>query len=102
MDEVKNIAFDIILYAGNGKSCSMEAIREAKKGNFQRSEELLKEASEELTKAHKYQIRLIRNDVRGETIPLDMLLIHSQDHLMTAMTVRDLAAEIIELYKTRN
>ncbi|HCW36206.1 MAG TPA: PTS cellobiose transporter subunit IIA, partial [Staphylococcus sp.] len=30
---------------------------------------------------------------------LNLLLIHSQDHLMNAITVKDLANEMIDLYK---
>ena len=33
---------------------------------------------------------------------VDLLMVHGQDHLMNAMTVRDLAVEIIELCKMRH
>jgi len=29
---------------------------------------------------------------------MSLLMIHAQDHLMNAMTVKDLAAEMVELY----
>lgn len=101
MEDINSIAFELILYAGNGRSSSMEAIQEAKKGNFERAEELLKEATKELGKAHKFQTKLIQAEASGESNPVNILLIHAQDHLMTAMTVRDLATEIVEVYKTR-
>lgn len=101
MEDINSIAFELILYAGNGRSSAMEAIQEAKKGNFKRAEELIKEATQELGKAHGFQTKLIQAEAGGESNPVNILLIHAQDHLMTAMTVRDLATEIVELYKIR-
>ncbi|QCX33790.1 PTS lactose/cellobiose transporter subunit IIA [Caloramator sp. E03] len=99
MEDKENVAFELILYAGNGRSNSMEAIQEAKKGNFEMAEKLLKEASIELGKAHEFQTKLIQEEASGKSKALNILLVHAQDHLMTAMAVRDLAIEIVELYK---
>lgn len=98
-DKMNEIAFQIILFAGNGKSSAMEAIQEAKEGNFEGAEAKLKEASAELGKAHGFQTDLLHQEAQGNGQGVNVILVHSQDHLMTAMTVRDLAVEIIELYK---
>jgi PTS system cellobiose-specific IIA component len=37
--------------------------------------------------------------VNGEKVDIPLLLIHAQDHLMTSMTTKDLAIEIVELHK---
>ncbi|MEW4307985.1 PTS lactose/cellobiose transporter subunit IIA [Rossellomorea marisflavi] len=97
--DLTEISFQIILYAGNGKSFAMEAIQEAKRKDFKRADELIVQAGEELAKAHEYQTKLIQQEALGQSNPLNVLLIHSQDHLMTSMTVRDLAVEIIEIYR---
>ncbi|WP_407270249.1 PTS lactose/cellobiose transporter subunit IIA [Radiobacillus sp. PE A8.2] len=101
MDKITEIAFQIILFAGNGKSSAMEAIQEAKEGNFDRADELIKEAGEELAKSHQFQTKLLQEEASGEGQSVNIILVHSQDHLMTAMTVRDLAIEIIEIYRTK-
>jgi PTS system cellobiose-specific IIA component len=101
MEELENVPFELILYAGNGRSYSMEAIQEAKKGNYAEADELIKKASKELGKAHEFQTKLIQSEANGESNPVNILLVHAQDHLMTAMTVRDLATEIVELYKIK-
>ncbi|TFJ92187.1 PTS lactose/cellobiose transporter subunit IIA [Lentibacillus salicampi] len=100
----KNItetAFQIILYAGNGKSNAMEAIQEAKEGNFEKSDELMEAAGEELNKAHDFQTQLLQGEANGDESPLNLMLVHSQDHLMTSMTVRDLAIELVEIYRNK-
>ncbi|WP_203248889.1 PTS lactose/cellobiose transporter subunit IIA [Sporosarcina beigongshangi] len=101
MDKITEIAFQIILNAGNGKSSSMEAIQAAKEKNFAEADRLIEEAGEELGKAHSYQTKLLQKEASGEENPITVMLIHSQDHLMTAMTVRDLAIEIVEIYRNK-
>ncbi|MDK2920315.1 MAG: cellobiose system component [Candidatus Petromonas sp.] len=101
MDNVNDLAFQLILFAGNGRSYAMEAIQEAKKGNFEKAEELIKKAGEEIGQAHKFQTELIHQEAQGQPVAVNILLVHAQDHLMTSMVVRDLANEIIELYRSR-
>ncbi|WP_047982737.1 PTS lactose/cellobiose transporter subunit IIA [Ornithinibacillus contaminans] len=101
MDNITEIAFQIILYAGNGRSSAMEAIQEAKEGNFEEADRKIEEAGEELSKAHGFQTKLLQEEASGEGTNVNVILIHSQDHLMTAMTVRDLAIEIIEIYRNK-
>lgn len=101
MDKMTEIAFQIILYAGNGKSSAMEAIQEAKAGNFEEADKLIETAGEELGEAHSYQTNLLKDEASGEGAAINVILIHSQDHLMTSMTVRDLAIEIIEIYRNK-
>ncbi len=98
-DRLTEIAFQIILYAGNGKSSAMEAIQEAKDGHFETADKKIEEANKELNKAHGYQTELLQNEAQGTGYGLSVILIHSQDHLMTSMTLKDLAVEIIELHK---
>ncbi|MFB4167361.1 PTS lactose/cellobiose transporter subunit IIA [Virgibacillus sp. JSM 102003] len=100
-NNITETAFQIILYAGNGKSNAMEAIQEAKEGNFVRADQLMEDAGEELNKAHEFQTKLLQNEANGDESPLNLMLIHSQDHLMTSMTVRDLAVELVEIYRVK-
>ena len=101
MDKITEIAFQIILKAGNGKSSAMEAIQAAKENDFVEADRLIEEAGEELGRAHSYQTQLLQKEASGEESPITVMLIHSQDHLMTSMTVRDLAIEIVEIYRNK-
>lgn len=101
MDKITEIAFQIILYAGNGRSNAMEAIQEAKEGNFDEADRLIKEAGAEVGKAHGFQTKLLQEEANGDSPSINIILVHSQDHLMTAMTVRDLAIEIIDIHRNK-
>nr|WP_276569533.1 PTS lactose/cellobiose transporter subunit IIA [Lysinibacillus sphaericus] len=89
----------LIVHSGNTKSECMEAIQLAKKGQIQEAKEKIQLANDSLIEAHHSQTALLSQEARGEKVEVSMLLIHAQDHLMNAITFRDLASEMIELYE---
>lgn len=78
---------------------AMTAIDEAKAGHAERSRKLLKQADAKLKQAHQAQTQMLTYEARGEKVDVTLLMVHSQDHLMSAMTIRRLADEIIDLYQ---
>ncbi|GAA0290019.1 PTS system cellobiose-specific IIA component [Gracilibacillus halotolerans] len=97
--EVQLLSFQIILHAGNARSLAMEAIKFAKAYHFEKAYVKIAEAKEALIEAHAEQTKLLQEEVNGQAIDHTLILIHAQDHLMNAMTVRDLATEMIEMYE---
>jgi PTS system cellobiose-specific IIA component len=95
----EEIIMGLIVNGGNARSKSMEAIAMAKEGEIEEAKKLLEEASEYLGKAHESQTQLIQTEAGGTKIELSILMIHAQDHLMNAMTVKDLAGEFIDMYE---
>ncbi|TDL74710.1 PTS lactose/cellobiose transporter subunit IIA [Neobacillus sp. YX16] len=91
--------FTLILHGGNGRSAAMEAIHAAKEQNMDLAREKLKEASDALNKAHHIQTSLIQSEIGGNPTEISLLMIHAQDHLMNAMTVKDLAKEFVDMYE---
>lgn len=91
----------IIVNGGDARSSALKAIQSARKGDLQESDELMARAKESLVKAHGIQTKLIQAEIRGEPTEMSLLLVHAQDHLMNAITVKDLAVEIIEENKKR-
>ncbi|QVI34577.1 PTS cellobiose transporter subunit IIA [Lacticaseibacillus chiayiensis] len=89
----------LIVNGGNAKSSAFEAISAAKEGKFKEADSKLKEADDFLAKAHNSQSSMLTNEAQGKHVPVTLLMVHSQDHLMNAITFRDLAGEIVDLYK---
>ncbi|WP_077616117.1 PTS lactose/cellobiose transporter subunit IIA [Caenibacillus caldisaponilyticus] len=96
--EASEIAFQLILHGGNARSSAMMAIQAAKQGNIEEARRLLTEADQSLSEAHGIQTSLIQAEARGEKTEVALLLVHAQDHLMNAITVKDLAGELVDLY----
>lgn len=99
---MEEIILSIIMHSGEARSCSMEAISLAKIGEFDRAKELIIKANEELGYAHNSQTSLIQGEAASDKIEISLLLIHAQDHLMTTMTFKDLAIELIDVHEKIN
>lgn len=89
--------FPIISLAGESKSLAYEALRLAKEKKFEEAAEKIKEADEIMLKSHEFQTNLITREADGEKIEITMLFVHAQDHLMTAMSEKNLIKEMISL-----
>lgn len=96
--EHTDVIFQLILHGGNARSLAMEAIALAKGKDVAAARHKLSCAAEELSRAHHHQTTLIQREAAGEQTPISMLLIHAQDHLMNAMTIKELASEFVDLY----
>lgn len=90
---------NLVIYGGDGKSSAMEAIHAAKAGDFELAEEKLKAADESLIQAHHAQTEMLTQEASGNPVELSLLMVHGQDHLMTGMMFRDLAKEIVDVYR---
>ena len=92
-------AMGLIANGGNAKSLAFEAIRLAKKGDIEGAREKLKESDKSLLEAHNSQTNMLTKEAQGDHMHVTLLVVHSQDHLMNAITFRDLAGEMVELYE---
>jgi PTS system cellobiose-specific IIA component len=99
MENLEQQAFSLIVHSGDGRSYAFEAIRAAKEEDFKKAEELLKLSSKEFEQAHHVQTELLTMEADGDSSIISLLLIHAQDHLMTGITVKQLAEEIIDIRK---
>lgn len=97
--ENTELAMNLIVHAGNAKSKAMEAIYAAKKSDFETAKEKFKEANDSINKAHNTQTTLITDEANGKHTDINILLIHAQDHLMTAIGFIDLGQQLVDFYE---
>ncbi len=95
------VSMNIIANSGDARSYAFAALEEAKAGNFEEAEALMKKSDESANLAHKAQTDLLFQEANGNRADINVLLIHSQDHLMTSMLAAELIKEIILLYKNK-
>ena len=91
--DIEMIAMTLIGHAGETKSLAYQAMNAAKEGKFNEAEEFMKQSTEEM------QTDLIVREAGGEKMDVGLIMVHSQDHLMTAILFKELAKEFIEVYK---
>ena len=95
----EQIVFTIIMHAGDARSHALEALRYAREGNGDEAEQSMAKAKSELVEAHHIQTELLQAEAGGQKQDVNLLLIHAQDHLMTAILAKDLIEEMILMYK---
>ncbi|WP_282920738.1 PTS lactose/cellobiose transporter subunit IIA [Ignavigranum ruoffiae] len=102
MEETQNLEaiMGLIMHGGDAKGKAVEAIRAAKVFDFETAANKIKEANEALNIAHRSQTNLLSQEAAGKSIEVSLLMVHGQDHLMTALTFIDMAKEVIDLYRT--
>lgn len=93
------IAFQIIVHAGESRSLSSEAMDAAENYDFEKAEELLKKANDEFLECHQIQTDLLTAEANGESSPVNIILVHSQDHLTMATMAMENARRWIEINK---
>ena len=97
--DYEKIVCQIIVNGGNARSLAMEAVAKAKKGDFAGARDSLSKVEDELANAHKIQTELIQNEAAGFRTEVSLLMVHAQDHLMNAITVKDMSKEIVDIYE---
>ncbi|MFS2225478.1 PTS lactose/cellobiose transporter subunit IIA [Pantoea sp. B65] len=97
--DFEQIMMELLINAGEARSHAMSAIQFARKREWQNADEALAASVEAAKAAHHIQTRLIGADEGVGKVPVTLILVHAQDHLMNAMLCRDLAEEIVLLRK---
>ena len=95
--EMETVVMELIINAGEARSQAMMAIQAARQHNWELAKASLAASQDAVCAAHRTQTALISEDEGEGKIPVNLILVHAQDHLMTAMLCRDLAEEMVLL-----
>ena len=102
MEELEMAIMNIIINAGDCKNHSYMALNNVNEGKYEEADNELQLANDALGKAHDEQTMFLHKEANGEKIELSVLFVHAQDHLMTAISEKNLIGEIIDLRKIVN
>ncbi|CCJ82371.1 PTS system, diacetylchitobiose-specific IIA component [Cronobacter dublinensis 1210] len=99
MEDLESIIMELLVNAGSARSQALTALQLARKGDFEAPKKRMEESHEFVKHAHKIQTQLIGLDEGSGKLPVNLITVHSQDHLMNAMVIQDLAGDLIEIYR---
>lgn len=91
MEGLELIAFQVISAVGTARSFYIEAIQEAKKGNIEKAKEMIQEGVTVFQEGHHAHAGLIQKEANGEIDQITLLLMHAEDQLMSAETLKIVA-----------
>lgn len=98
-EELELAMIEIVAFAGDARTKLLSAVKEARAKNFTGAQALIDEAQGLLNDAHSSQTSLLTAEARGELTTPTVLLVHAQDHLMSAMLLRDVVDSLIDIYR---
>lgn len=101
MEGLELLAFQIISTVGTARSLYIEAIQDAKKGDFEEAAKKMEEGSQLFLEGHHAHAELIQKEANGEITSINLLLVHAEDQLMSAEGFKIIAQELIEIYQSR-
>ena len=99
MEGLELTAFQIISAVGTARSCYIEAIQEAKKGNFKQAEDLIAEGEKTFVEGHDAHNELLQKEASGEGSAVNLLILHAEDQLTSAEGFKIIAQEFIDVYR---
>ncbi len=89
---------ELIVNSGDARGKALEAVSMAEEGRFDAAKEQMAVCTVSLNKAHNIQTELIQAELNGEEkVQTTLLMVHAQDHLMNAITVKEMAEKMIDL-----
>ncbi|CAM4016116.1 PTS lactose/cellobiose transporter subunit IIA [Listeria booriae] len=99
MESMELASFQIISTVGGARSKITEALQCARQRNFTEAYQKIDEANEFLKEGHKNHVDLIQKEADGQEIPFSMLFMHAEDQFMSVYLLRDIAYEMIAMWK---
>jgi len=100
MEGLELISFKIIASVGSARSMFVNAMRLARNGQIDEAEDQIIQGDEHMKEGHHAHMEVLTMQANGEVLPFDLLLVHAEDQLMSAETIKIMAEEVIGLYKT--
>lgn len=102
MNEREQAIMQLILHSGSAKTHAYEALRQVNEGKYEKADEEMQLANDEITSAHNAQTSLLQEEAAGGKMEITGLFLHAQDHLMTTISEMNLIKQIMELRKIVN
>ena len=98
MEGLELICFKIISAVGTARSMYIEAITLAKQGKINEAKQQIEEGEVIFAGGHAEHAKIITNEANGIKTEINLLLMHAEDQLMSAETLRIIASEFIDVY----
>lgn len=101
-NEMTMVAFNIIANVGDARSNYINAIDLAAQGKYEEAEAKIEAGKASFNEGHSAHQGLLTKFANGELPPMDILMTHAEDQLMSAEAFGILAERFITLYKKVN
>ncbi|WP_423190401.1 PTS lactose/cellobiose transporter subunit IIA [Alkalibacterium sp. f15] len=97
--DMEQLIFEIIASAGESRDLTYQALDNINDGKIDEAYKLIEEAEKTMNTAHNVQTKLIQSEIQGEKIDGGLLMIHAQDHMMTAIAEHQMVKRMLPIFE---
>ena len=101
-EEQEMMIFQLISAAGAAKSTYMEALQLAKKGKYEEAKATIAQGDELYAQGHHVHADMLAESAQGVSNGAALILVHAEDQMMSAETIKVMVEELIALYQKVN
>lgn len=98
-EEFELRCFQLVSHVGMARTYYVEAINAAEKGDFDECRRCLDEGNKMFSQGHEVHAAMLAREASGEVLPFRIIILHAEDLMMSAETLRILAEKFITLYQ---
>lgn len=99
IQDLQNAAFEMIADASSARSMYQKAIKEASKGGFSNTGDLIARGNEKLAEGSSKHFAFLQEEAQGNQLPYSIVFMHAEDQLAMTEIQRDDAIRTVELYR---
>lgn len=98
-EKVTEASFEMIANVGTARGLYIEAIQEAKRGNYENAAKLVEEGKQVFVEGHHAHADILEMQSAGVKLPMNIFLMHAEDQMLVAEGFETIANELIDVYK---
>ena len=99
--DLEEMALEIITNVGTARSMYVEAVEAAKCGNFEEAHNLVAEGEKIFVNGHHAHADLVNAKIGVEELQYMFLVMHAEDQLMSAETLKIVCDELIDMLEAK-
>lgn len=99
--DLEKMALEIITNVGTARSMYVEAVEAAKTGNFEEAHNLVAEGEKIFVNGHHAHADLVNAKIGVEELQYMFLVMHAEDQLMSAETLKIVCDELIDMLEAK-
>ena len=99
--DLEEMALEIIPNVGTARSMYVEAVEAAKTGNFEEAHNLVAEGEKIFVNGHHAHADLVNAKIGVEELQYMFLVMHAEDQLMSAETLKIVCDELIDMLEAK-
>ena len=99
--DLEEMALEIITNVGTARSMYVEAVEAVKSGNFEEAHNLVAEGEKIFVNGHHAHADLVNAKIGVEELQYMFLVMHAEDQLMSAETLKIVCGELIDMLEAK-